>query len=292
MSNRHEPTLNGRRGAALLLVLAALILVTTAVAGVVRLTAVSGATENVHRSVTLADALFESATAPIENWLETESSQTVLSPDVEAPALEVLHDEWEIDGKHWEIRITAWDQCGMVPLKLARRGSPLRLTVPPEIRQVIDGRNATESKHPGLDQFVATSDGRGVRVFPEVSSDSGRAVGARVATHNEDPFRININTAPMILVEAALRRAGRGGVEAIRAARAKGAQATIGAAGTRGDAGDRALRLVGTSDLWSFRIDIVVHGVHRSWWSVYERGKKVSKPVHPWACIQRLLITE
>lgn len=121
---------------------------------------------------------------------------------------------------------------------------------------------------------------------------SGRiALGAQVATHNGTPTRININTCSLDLLQAALRSANRGGIEAIVEARSRGLPADISvdrrSENLRIDRANTSLiRLVASSRCWAFRIDVRVNRVHRSWWSVFE------KSTSGWKCVQRLVVPD
>ena len=231
-----------RRGAALLLVLATLIVAVTAAATLARL-ASTGKTQRVvaTRSI-VADDLLRAAEAPILNWLASQSSNIVFPPDATSPEVEVLHDFWVIETSEHELHITAWDQCGMVPVDVARSGSPLRLALPGEVKRVLDQVLIPRDQPAGLDWFLwACQLNERLRVFPEpvesrpvIFEQAGGenekpphqplldeppadppdavAVGEYIATHN--PGRINVNTAPMEVVQAALRLASRGGLEA------------------------------------------------------------------------------
>lgn len=308
---------SSRRGVALLLVLAVLLIVVTVAAGTTRLAATSTLQARGHDETLLADELLRSADAPILHWLATESGQVVLPDDVEAPVVDVLHDVWAIGDESFEMRITAWDQLGMIPLERVAKGSPLRLALPEEVRRAVDALESANSAEPGLDLFVDREEmlrafPRADRADPKVfqvgqtagAASSGRpddeqqpqlvsGIGAFIATHNRDPVRINVNTAPMPLVEAALRTAGRGGLDVIRANRREGraSNAPSGSTSHRQDE-ERRVLIVGSSDTWAFRIDLRVNRTQRSWWCVYERGTDASRRGTPWRCVQRLLITE
>jgi hypothetical protein len=92
----------------------------------------------------------------------------------------------------------------------------------------------------------------------------------------------------LALLEAALRDAGRGGLEAILAARSEGRQVPIPTAAS--DANDTAAngigeRFVSVSDAWAFRVDARVGRVRRSHWLQYRPQES------KWRCVQRLFIT-
>lgn len=322
MTNHNRPI---RRGAALLIVLAALILTVTASVNLARLASTTKMQRKLDRAAILADDLLRATEAPIIAWLESESAQVVLPPEVEAPRIGVLHDAWS-DGKlPCEVDITAWDQCGMVPIQLARSGSPLRLALPADVRRALDQVKIKPNEPPGLDLFlerVISSDGD-IRVFPrslhtqplvfkdpfapsaaQPSVDDDRsqadptatstvpAVGALVATHSGGASggggggRINVNTAPPDVVKHALRAAGRGGLALVLAARAGGRSVPLGDLRVSSSSSRAAPQIVGSSVAWSFRINIRVGPLRRSWWAVYVKSRST------WECVQRLAIAQ
>ncbi len=311
MNVRRAPT---RRGVALLVVLASLVLAMSAAGILVRVASTAKVRRTVARQTAIADELLQALDAPIRAWLASKSGSIVLPPDVSTPEIGVLHDTWMAESMKVELEITGWDQCGMVPLRVGRSASPLRLAVPTEILDVLDRMKPDSLEAPGLDvlgHLVRPTDE--VDVFPAVAAmqpvvfgepaggaaeESGAspgsptprriAIGAFVSTHNTD--RINVNTAPLDLVDEALRAAGRGGLEQIEAARDEGRRFELGAAPPPSSPpGQGAPEIVDSSSAWAFRIDLSVgaeHGlsIHRSWWAVYTRNKSA------WELTQRLAI--
>ncbi len=304
-----------RRGAALLIVLATLILAVTASATLARMTSTAKLNHEFAHRTAVADDLLRAAEAPILTWLTSQSSNIVLPPDVASPEVDVLHDFWVIETTEHELHITAWDQCGMVPVDVARSGSPLRLALPAKVKRVLDQVTIRSDQTPGLDLFTAAHqltkrtnvfpkpDGSQPMVFeraggqeptppPAESSPAERpaalsippVIGAYVATHN--PGRINVNTAPMELVEAALRLAGRGGLEHIVAARSADRLALLNDLPRTAELNRTAPRIAASSNAWAFRIDLRVGTLRPSWWAVY------AKPRSTWECVQRLAISE
>ena len=313
MTNCNPPI---RRGAALLIVLAALILTVTASVSLARLASTTKMQRKLDRAAIVADDFLRATEAPIIAWLENESAQVVLPPEVESPRIGVLHDTWS-DGKiTYELYITAWDQCGMVPIQLARSGSPLRLALPSDVRRALDQVKINPNEPPGLDLFLAAVDATDdeLKVFP--CSDSTEplvfvdalnpasreyvnpqqrsskaqpiplAVGAFIATHSGGGGRININTAPPDVVKHALRAAGRGGLALVLAARAEGRSVPLGDLPSSSSSNRAAPQIVGSSLAWSFRIDVQVGPLRRSWWAVYVKARST------WECVQRLAITQ
>ncbi len=308
----HRPS---QRGAALLIVLATLILVVGASVTIAAAASTHRLARKLARQTLVADDLLRAAEAPIMAWLGAESQRVVLPPHAAAPQVEVLHDVFAVDATRSELRITAWDQCGMVPVDAARSGSPLRLALPADVRQCLDRLTIPESVAPGLDLFLPVVEPGGVvSVFP-VPADteplrfaaSGEAVlpepapasehgslkaaserlgiGSCVATHN--PGLINVNTAPAEVLEAALRHAGRGGLEQIIAARSEGRLAPAPSGPPAGVAVRGAPQPVATSASWAIRVDIAVGALHRSWWASYAQSSGAQ-----WECVQRLAIPE
>ncbi len=274
-----------RRGGALLLVLAALVLVTTASVSLLRLAVTAQAAEVAGRESRIADDLLCAAEAPILDWLSTQAGDVVLAPDVAVPQVAVLEQSWSVDDVECGLQITAWDQCGMVPVDLARSGSPLRLSLPEEVRRALDGVNLQSAAPAGLDLFLGQPVDEQVAVFPapDDAAPETVALGALVATHN--PNVINVNTAPPHVLEAALGVTGRGGLEAILAARAQGTAFSLSGLPTAGRPSERSLRLAAASTAWGLRIDTRVGVVRRSWWAAY-----VGSGSAGWECVQRLAI--
>jgi hypothetical protein len=314
---RHDAS---RRGAALLVALATLILAVTATATFVRVAGTISVQRRFDRDAHLCGNLLGGAEGAILAWLSEDAGTVVLPPDSTAPVFPVLHDRIVIEDKEAEITITAWDQLAMVSVEALPAGSPLRSTVPADVLRLVD-RLDEQPDRLGLDVFEAPLDGRQhrVQVYPQpvtteamlfdVNDDRGRstgskspsasnpadtiALGAVLATHNE-PLRINVHTAPIDLVEAALREAGRGGIELVLAARQAGEPVALGSLPRIVDPLEHAPTLVSSSDAWAFRIDIRVNRVESSWWAIYALGRVQRDQLipSPWKCVQRLAIRE
>ena len=316
MTNHNRPI---RRGAALLIVLAALILTVTASVSLAGLASTLKMQRKLDRAAIAADDLLLATEAPIIAWLESKSAQVVLPPEVESPRIGVLHDTWTDGEVAYEVDITAWDQNGMLPIKLARYGSALRQALPIDVRRALDRVKTKPDEQPGLDLFLAhvdatdnemsvfpRSDSTVPLVFVDAFSPTDReyehphqpsksqptplAIGAFVATHSGADSggegRINVNTAPPEVVEQALRAAGRGGLEVVLAARAEGRSVPLADLPSSSSSNRTAPQMVGSSSAWSFRIDIRVGPLRRSWWAVYVKSRST------WECVQRLAIAE
>ena len=258
-----------RRGVALLLVLAL-------VAGVLPIVALAAsrasAAVQLDRSQmegAVADDLMQAATLPIADWLRRDAPRVALAPQAEQPMVRLLNDRFELDGRPVEITATAWDLQGMLPAGAVRAGTPLRLLLPEDVRQLVDALDADPD---GLDTFATLHGDR--RIFPSPASHVP-ALGTLLSTAErpaaQPTVRLNVNTTPAPLLAQALRLAGRGGYEQIMERRAMGQRS--GPPPTREDdrAGSPRIVLVASSSSWGVRIDLRVGSVRRSWWTVWTR---------------------
>lgn len=313
---------NNRRGTALLVVLA--VLIVTMSAAVVLAEQASTARSNAKCMIDgrNADAAMETAELVIEDWLRSESASVVIPLYRKEPAVSILSDQLAFGKQSILIRITGWDQCGMVPLEAVQGGSMFRLAVPEDVLQRVDRIDFASDVSAGLDLIRMASRDGAINVFPahprsietdtksysrqwrqpashgeyiEPAGDAALddttrpAIGAMIATHNTAPGRINVNTAPMPLVERALLEAGRGGLDVIERHRTEGKPMALNEIPRRtgGDNDSQfSLQLVGSSSSWSFRIDVQVGFAARSWWLIYQRNGST------WECVQRLVIGE
>lgn len=274
------------RGAALLLVLAVLVVAVTALAPLAQLSSQTLRDRRIRIDSAVADDLMHASAAPITRWLNEESFRVVLPPRAPSPALLILEDTWSAAGTEVRLAITAYDQLAMVPIQLIGVDRLLTMSLPDDVQDL------APSTRSGLDLLRGRHSSR--PVFPAPHADGRLALGELVSTHNPpgnrvapsgDAPAINVNTAPMPLVEAALLAAGRGGAAPIRASRAAGRPfATTG--DQEAGSAERGLSIVGSSTSWSFRIDISAGRARRSWWAVYgHRGSS-------WERAQLLAITD
>lgn len=303
-----------RRGVALLITLAAIVIAIVACTSLARVAITTSLTRSIDSRSERAADLLRAAEAPILLWLRERAPHIVLPPDATSPAILVLDDVISVEIDTVRLTLTAWDQRGMAPSSLLVRGVPTRSAVPSDMLDHIDDARKTRGnvldQSPGLDLFDApespfpTFTANEPMRFGGATSGSSRgfesraALGAYVATHNPPPHEprqrrsrrrkrpqtaINVNTAPIELIEAAMRMAGLRGIEQIIDARERGEPAT--AAGTAvGQALPNAPALIATSDVWSFRIDATIGTLNRSWWAVYTKDQGA------WRCVQRLAI--
>lgn len=316
-------TASSRRGVALLITLAAVVVVVVACASLARVAVTTAVTRSIDERDERAADMLRAAEAPIQRWLRERSSQVVLSPDAVAPNTMVLDDLMGVvDGASGmdgdepaRLRIVAWDQRGMVPPSLLRRGVPMRSALPPEVVKQVDNARKAHSEtietSPGLDLFAGNAS-----PYPQGTSGpitrygnlsasilptkERMALGGFVATHNP-PVRetrsrrrsrskpspaINVNTAPIDVIESAMRMANLRGIEQVIEARERGELASVGSGSAMGKPLPNAPSLIAASDAWSIRIDASIGSLTRSWWAVYIRDQGA------WRCVQRLEINQ
>jgi hypothetical protein len=241
-------------------------------------------------SALASDVVFGAETICLR-WLRNESEKVVLGPDAQVPAVAVADERLSVVAdREVTVRIVAWDQCGLVPAEFAARASPLKLVLPNAIARA--GELLSRAAAPrGLDQLATaggpvsafpqvdlarSSEAGGLKTVPKSSTleSPGAWIGVRPLAKDGAPAAINVHTARKDVLDAALRDAGRGGLDTILAARADGRQAALAGAGAGGSdaAGNASVVLVGASDTWAFRIDVTVGAVRESWWVVFARG--------------------
>jgi hypothetical protein len=329
---RGLPDEHCRRGTALLIVLVTVVLLVPAVAMLSGLASTRIQHYKLQHDGKFTDVLLEQAYLAIDLWLSNAADDVVLSDDAETPTVAILNDRILIDANRAVmIRVTAWDQCGMPSPSSLRSVSILRTAVPEPVLRAIDHIEFERSQPLGLDQFVAArasasnqavhSSMERVQAFPShedsdplVFRDEDRGpesptriqhehssvacreprIGAYIATHNENPQKINLNTAPLPLIAAALRMAGRGGMEIIQQARAEQKAVPMGDLPEIDAPQQHAPALVSTSDTWAFRVDVSTPVITKSWWLVYQQSnaRRSRKQTSKWECVQRLAITE
>lgn len=319
-----RPHRSRRRGIALLLVLVAVVLGLTAATIAAQVAVTATVTRRLDRNLLEADDVAASLAPRIERWLVAESQRAVVPPDGEMPAIGVADETVDLgDGKGMRVRVTAFDQHGMVPWGEALAGGPMSgLLSPGAIEAVrLAPRTAADAPvPPGLDLL----DGSGPRaVWPAHAplqagsvtrrfggvagmsqssdtdaSDDGslarHAIGTLVATHVPGQrTAINVNTAPRELVAMAEALTGRSVWSVVEEARRQGKPASVGAFSNVGspdlassDAEAASLpTFIASSDVWSFRVDVTIDRAQSSWWLTYARSDR------GWNLRQRLRIT-
>lgn len=252
-----------RRGAALLLVLGALLVVTTAVS-----TSMLSATnalrgDHVHQAELQAADLLHASEVIADRWLRTESSRAVVDPALPEPRLTIADIEHDAHDLDTSIKLTAWDLLGMPSAELPASHPLSRFVL-------------LDADSPRAQSLAELADPE-TPVHPEAETLDGR-LGGIVAVHPRDPPArstqsavINVNTAPEPLLAAAMRLGQRGDVASVLASRQRGVPSP---APTASRDASSLVTLTARSNRWAVRADITVGPVTRSWWTVYEsRGR-------------------
>lgn len=304
MSARVPTAMRTRRGAALRLVLVALVLGVAAATVAAQALSTRLLAERTREGARIAERAVDAALVPVEEWLRTGSARVVLPPDAESPAVAVLDHAIALDGRTVRVRATAFDERGMLAWGLARGSGALAGALPSDVRSRLAAADLRKGEQAGLDLIAKDASrarfppqlGSAALSFGGATSDRARtdatdavAIGALVATHGDDDPAINVNTAPLELLRRADRLAQRDVADAVAQARAGGRRfdAIPPAPGRDGnDPASAGPRLVAESDLWAVRVDANAGGASSAWWTVWRRGER------GWSVAQRIRITE
>jgi len=278
-------------GVALLLVLAAVMLLSVTTLSFYRFSVSLHLVETADRDTEMAQDLVDAAEAPIEQWLRKRSDAVVLPPDAPTPRVVVLQERWRLVGRPFVLEIVAYDQEGMVSLEAAKGGSPLWAVLSEEVRRAIERARWSEGATLGLDLFaVGAGLDSGLSPYPVADSPGDRSsqapLGALVATHNDAPGSLNVHTAPFAMLDAVFRGQGRGGLELILDARLQGVPVDAVPPRAETSKEDAFPRLTLQSTTWAFRTDVGVGAVRISYWSIFRFQGDAG-----WARVQRLQIT-
>lgn len=303
-----RPSCAPRRGMALLLVLAAVVVGLSAATIAAQAATTAMVSQRVDRRQALVDDAALALGPALEAWLAQRSATVVLDPAANAPMVEVLRESCtlELDREPCtiDIAVLAFDQRGMVPWEDAVRRDGLAAALLPTVARRFsdDGR---ASVAPGLDLVAARSrsEASDIPVWPTVVRGSGEgattspgpSVAAFVATHGRGVAVVNVNTAPEGVVRAAEAMLGRSVWEVVRAHRAIGKPAPVGAfsfgesgrpSGIADASAARLPRFVASSDLWSFAVEVRCEGARSAWWITYDRSGA------GWRVLQRVRVVE
>jgi hypothetical protein len=299
----------------MLLVLVALVLGLTAATIAAQVAVTATLTRKLDRAQEVADDAANGTLARIERWLTTESDRAVAPVTATGPAIGVVDETVPVEaGTSMTVRITAYDQRGMVPWAEVGSLGRLATAIPSDVRETIAGAGQGETV-PGLDLLEIPRAGEGPSrpVWPEHASvtspnairhygqadetppmldaseetEGPESIGSLVATHCSGRPAINVNTAPRELigfVEGLTQRSVWEIVEERRAAGKPASVAGIGPSAGGNQDDDGMPTFVSTSDTWSFRVDVTYGSVRSSWWLTYTRSDR------GWLLRQRLRV--
>jgi len=271
--------MNTRRGVAMLIALMTMTVLIAGITIIARVQTTDRLIEMRAIDVIHAQDIFRIADVPIRAWLEEQASSVVVDPAISAPMIHVSDDEIVLGDQVVRIRITAWDQYGMIP----RNADELRINLGSDVDIAWQ-----DARYPGLDLSTTQP-----TVFPSLEHPS--ATGGLFATHNPWPTRsgttrsrsgavININTAPVQLIEDIFQVFNLGDPSSIFEKRALGELALFTLSAQ--DAKQVSVRLVSISRVWSFRVDVWIGMVRQSSWCVY------SNQGGNWKLVQRIGIQD
>lgn len=299
-----------RRGVAILLVLVVLVVAVTAAANVARVSVTGMTTHRIAGHTRLADDLLLQVEVAAQSWLGTASGAVVLSLDSDRPSLIILQDLVPLGDETCAVTVTAVDLLGMPGMQDLRE---LSSNLPSDVIESVDRFDGTQ---PGIGPDMIDREQLERSVYPRVIegdpaafggvvmdgpremnstdlSDSAPSLCELVAfvgptpsrrlarTDNQtDPIVLNVNTAPISLLEAALSRSGLDAIDGIMEARSEGEPAVLSI--TIGD--ERPVRFVTRSTLWGFRCDVRTGTVHKSQWVVFEQAGGA------WRLVRRIVI--
>jgi hypothetical protein len=269
---------HSERGAALLLVVVTIVVVSTAAVSLARIATTAKMRRRFDLASLMAGDLATQADTVARRFLAERAPSVVLPVDVSEPRVAVLADTWDAGPTRLSMTVTAFDLCGMIPLDAARDVWILRGILAPEYRRAVD-RLDTKFLPRGLDQLGSSVPP--IATFP-TPREVAPSLGALISMHSSG--KINSATAPMPLLDAAMRLNAASGLDAILAARSKNQMPTMPAVGSVPVPPRGSVVVVAGSDGWAVRVDLGVGPIRRSWWLVYQQTTA------SWKCVQRLAI--
>lgn len=306
-----------RRGVAILLVLVVLVVAVTAAVNVARVSVAGMTAHRIAADTRLADDLLMQAESAAHAWLGSASGTVVLSPDIDRSSLIALDDRVPIGDHVCFLTITAVDLLGMPGMQTAESlgidlpsdiadaigtfDDDLQRVGPDMIERTLLDRPVYPMPHRGEPIVYGESNGNDqqydIAVINESEIERSPSVCELVAfieptpprlssrqlnrgQDDEQPLRLNVNTAPIPLLESMLSRSGLDAIDGIIEARAEGHPATLNLTLDE----DSTVQLVTRSTLWGFRCDVRTGSVHKSHWVVFEQAGGA------WRLVRRIVI--
>lgn len=282
---------HSRRGVALLLALAAVVIVLSALGAT--LTTLHSAVDDsiiAHRDDHLFDEL---ATGELlaRAWI-TRQSQVAVCP-VTGCGITIADDQLITGTGSGHLRVTLYDGLAGIPAHLAYLGSPLRFALPPafigitvphiaplsgatDLLELIDVTSGNPRFPVPVDGtlHVWQSDDAPVTVMSAAGSGTIPQLSLTDVISVHSDGRININTAREELIRQAYTLLNLGDPQPLLDQRAAGGFTAIVPVATQPLTPNQAhdvpqgLRLVTTSDIWQALIEVSWQGVERRFWVV------------------------
>ncbi len=273
----------GRRGFALLLVLAATLVVCSGM--VFALTLLVDARRQL--TVSNADDHLRDALAAGERltigWLSTHSQRLVLPP--EKNSLAIVHERWICEQGDGELTVRVYDACGFIPARCLGANGTLIRALPAEWAEVVfpdlpilrtdEPRDWLETvaisqelrRFPINPQRTRATDWStlGSIAHPPTLSTSQTHTGLATIASPHSGGVINLNTAPESLLRAAFERAGADGLDEMLQRRRRGLPLN-GVPEVPTEA--LRFRFATTSLAWCAHVTARWNSTQRSWWVV------------------------
>ena len=268
-----------RRGAALLVVLIALSATAAGVASIAMLQARAGLNGSLHA----ARAVLDEQAELLSHWAGVVASEAldrvVLAPGSDTPRVDLLNTQVQLGDEAVELRASAFDRSGMLPLEAAG----------------IDPETSITSL--AASRLAGDPDESPARLFPpaysddEATNDAPEAILSRIAmpihvrkTTSGAPQRVvNVATATPAVLEAVLDATGDAGfTEQVLEMRSSGVWRPISRSVQIPEWGSRAVRVSSTSSAWALLIEVRSGSISSRWWvelvqtgSVWSPGPRV-----------------
>jgi hypothetical protein len=280
-----RPDQHTRRGIALLLALATLVLVLAGMAA--SLAALHGARQSAWSSSVDAHLLagLRQGELLATAWLTANGDAVVLPP--EGGGIPLVDDRFLLPEGSGRLTVVAYDGCAGLPVGLAQRGDALRLSLsgplldldipasePAVASRLLDSLALPDGlsryPQPGLGAGRPWRDGP-AQATPGATRQpaGGTSLAEAISFHSDGG--INLNTAPAPLLRAAYARLGLPGVEALLERRRMLQPTTPPSAALRVD----GLRLLAASECWQMLIRVEWQGVARTWWVVFAGKSRI-----------------
>ena len=269
-----------RQGIALVLVLGAVVIVTTAATFAVHAVHAAQLAHAHARDERSAECLRSDCEALLTLWLAQHGAGLVTPPDAPYTPTIAFADTVRIEGHSVHCQALVWDAFSSVPAALAHGGtalpppwSDLSLSYDPESETpqsaLLTTRVNAGTRFPEPQHFQhwhwGEAHGEVSDEAPELPDEPALAL---VLGDHADA-RININTAPIRLLTR-LQTGGTLDLDALRDARSEGTPLTSTRA--RGD----GIRFVASSDRWHVLLSCEVDGYTKRWWLILAGGDEIS----------------
>jgi len=267
--------MNPRRGAALLLSMVALVLVTGVLASLFALHGERTRLHAVEAREREVIALLREAEELAARWCAEQGAEMVLAPEDTHAGLVILDDAFPRGGREYRVTIQVFDGTGGVPAARARAPQPLSGWRPM-------GWGDTVISRPGdpvtgdADVLERVAVGNKER-YPATAGSVRRPdallpLALWLMPHSQG--EVNVHTLPPELLGDLFRALGREDAEDLLERRRVGERVTAEELGRHVTARLLGIRLEVETDRWQCLITVRVAGRERRWWTVLRRDEE------------------